>query len=281
MVAWPRIWPHVVVASALGALVLVSAEHDGWVRQVWVFIFLCLVPGITVVRFVDSRLGWASALSLSAAVSLTIGGFIAGIGVFTGVWEPKLFVNVVATLSLVVAATALSARGAQRFRRLGRARDERAELQALETIGRSDEDRPSTALPNSRGADATRPRASDGIPEMPRLIGVREGTDMTDRALQAEVQALREQVRQLERELAEYRELAGRLQVEVAMYRTGDELRRTSVPGSRTPAATIEARATLESETILQQAEARLNAALERLRATSDRPASVRAREAP
>lgn len=104
---------------------------------------------------------------------------------------------------------------------------------------------------------------------------------MTDRALQAEVQALREQVRQLERELAEYRELAGRLQVEVAMYRTGDELRRTSVPGSRTPAATIEARATLESETILQQAEARLNAALERLRATSDRPASVRAREAP
>jgi predicted nucleic acid-binding Zn-ribbon protein len=102
---------------------------------------------------------------------------------------------------------------------------------------------------------------------------------MTHPAVEAEIEVLRGQVKELEGELARYRELVERLKVEIAACRKREELHRTFLTASGTRPEGMALDARRASEAILEQAEARLSAALERLRASSNRADSATSRE--
>lgn len=285
MATWPRIWLlPAVVASSLTAIVLVSGDHGSLVRNLFVLVFLTFAPGITIVTAVDLRLGWASAISLAVAVSLAVDGFVAGIGLFVGVWEPRLFVYFLAGLSLLAVGTALFGRTSQRVRIRRQSQDERHEWKSLESISRDDDrddNRVATELAAALVPRETLDRGGESGHKRRRLGDVTEGRNMTDRPIERELTLLRDQARNLEEQVAAYRELVERLQLELDTYRKREELWRTSLAGSRARAESAEAESTPESETVLQHAEARLNAALERLRTSSERRGSMPPREGP
>jgi hypothetical protein len=276
---WPRIWLPAVVAWALSAIVLVSGDDGSWVRHVSVLSFLAFVPGMMVVRLVDLRVEWASAISLAIAVSLALDGIVAGIGLYAGFWKPNIFVYVVAAFSLLFVSIVLYARGSQWLRAWRRRGKAPREAEPFEERSETEHDRISTGPPASRGQPRTGRRTSEGAGDQTGVREVLEGRVMTHPAVEAEIEVLRGQVEELEGELARNRELVERLKIEIATYREREEVRRTSLTASGTRAEGMALDAGRASEAIREQAEARLSAALERLRASSDRADSATSRE--
>jgi hypothetical protein len=102
-------WAAIAATSAVlaGALAVVGVHSPLRVAVVLWFVLVC--PGMAIVRLL--RLPDAVAeLTLAVAVSLTLATFIAGIGLYSGLWAPG------ATLAVLIAITigAAALRGPRR-----------------------------------------------------------------------------------------------------------------------------------------------------------------------
>jgi hypothetical protein len=100
--------PIAIVGSSLLVCSLVFANVSGPIRPVVVLVFLCLVPGVAVVRLLDLD-SWAIQASLALALSLTLSGVTAGLLLYTHLWSPPAVVVIVA--GVAVAATVQKAGG--------------------------------------------------------------------------------------------------------------------------------------------------------------------------
>jgi hypothetical protein len=243
-----RSWIPLVAAWAIGVLGLVSGDSDSLLRHVLVLAFLSFVPGMMAMHALDLRLGWPSTISLAIAVSLALAGGIAGIGLYAGTWEPRSFVYVMVSMSLALGLVGLFRRRDQRpwSWRLGWERWRKS--QPFET---------NTAIGHDDGSEPTPERAD--AQELP------EGRAMTDEISEPEVGALREEVEGLRSELATYQELVERLEAELAAYRAGTDAPETFAPIRELYAPKLE-QAGPDSDVVVEEAQARLGAALDRLK---------------
>jgi hypothetical protein len=251
-----RSWIPLVAAWAVGVLGLVSGDSDNLLRHVLVLAFVSFAPGMMAMHALDLRFGWPSTISLAIAVSLALAGGIAGIGVYAGIWEPRLFVYVIVSVSLALGLVGLFRRRDQRpwWRRLGWEPWRKSQLVEANTAIRNDD-------------------GSEPMPERAEAQELSEGRTMADETSEPEVGGLPDDVKELHRELARYQELVERLEAELATYRAGADARETFVP-IRVPYARKLEQAGPDSDVIVEEAQARLSAALDRLkgRRTSSNP---------
>jgi hypothetical protein len=100
--------PIAIVGSAFLTCSLVLADVTGPIRPVVVLGFLCLVPGVAVVRRFDLD-SWAIRAALALSLSLTLDGVTAGLLLYAHLWSPEAMVFIVA--GIAVTATVQEADG--------------------------------------------------------------------------------------------------------------------------------------------------------------------------
>jgi hypothetical protein len=93
------LWPIIIVLSA-GATSLVTFVIPGRpVRPIVVMWFLCICPGMALVRLLrlhEPVVEW----TLAVAISFAIDALVAGIQLYAGRWSPTLILEIVIAVSL-------------------------------------------------------------------------------------------------------------------------------------------------------------------------------------
>lgn len=93
-----RLWPALLVVSALATGALVFSGFEDPFRPVVVLAFLFVCPGLALVRLL--AIGEpVTELTLGVALSIALAVLVPGTLIYTGAWSPKL------GLALLIAAT--------------------------------------------------------------------------------------------------------------------------------------------------------------------------------
>jgi hypothetical protein len=93
-------YPALIVLSVLAASLVMFVYPDVAVRPLLIMGFLCVCPGLTVVRFFrlnETLIEWMLVIALSIAID----AFIAGILLYAGRWSPEDILIVLLSFCLV------------------------------------------------------------------------------------------------------------------------------------------------------------------------------------
>jgi hypothetical protein len=99
-----RIWPIVIVLSALAAGLVNFVFPDLVVRPIIALWFLCVCPGMMIIRFFRLKepiTEW----TLAIALSLVIDAAVAGIQMYSGNWSPPITLVIIMGICIVGAIT--------------------------------------------------------------------------------------------------------------------------------------------------------------------------------
>lgn len=91
-------WSLLIMISI--ALVGLTFPSDGVLRVLAMLWFLFVCPGLSFVQLLDLRPAWF-VLTISVALSLAVGGLVAGTMAYTQNWNPDLALGVLIVLSIL------------------------------------------------------------------------------------------------------------------------------------------------------------------------------------
>jgi hypothetical protein len=100
------IWPTLILLlTAAAGLVTLMPEVTamlgaGFLRPILVLTFLCICPGMAVVRFFRLQEAIAEFI-LGLSLSFCIGAFVAGIILYANIWSPENIFNILLGFSLL------------------------------------------------------------------------------------------------------------------------------------------------------------------------------------
>lgn len=93
------LWPTIIILSAGAASLVAFVIPASPLRPIVVMWFLCVCPGIALVRLLrlhEPVVEW----TLAVALSIAMDAIVAGIQLYTGRWSPALTLEIVIALSL-------------------------------------------------------------------------------------------------------------------------------------------------------------------------------------
>lgn len=100
--AW--MWPLIIIASTIVINVMVFADMSTPLRPLLAIWFVCVCPGLALVRLLRLSDGW-SEMALSIALSLTLAIIVVTTLLYAGWWSHKAGLVILSTIS-VTGATA-------------------------------------------------------------------------------------------------------------------------------------------------------------------------------
>jgi hypothetical protein len=94
------LWPATIALSALAAGLVNSILPHLVGRPIIVLWFLCVCPGMTIIRFLQLQEP-VTEWTLAIALSLVIDAAVAGIQLYLGYWSPPLTLTILINLCIV------------------------------------------------------------------------------------------------------------------------------------------------------------------------------------
>ena len=93
-------WPVVIILSALAASLVNFVFPDLVGRPIIVMWFLCVCPGMMLIRFFQLKEP-VTEWTLAIALSLAIDAAVAGIQVYSGHWSPPITLVIITVICII------------------------------------------------------------------------------------------------------------------------------------------------------------------------------------